>query len=99
MMLCEAQLGDSLIVTAPARGDRKGKKHPEGQREGKHSSYARGMVSLPELVDAGKELARPDLCGVKMPYGSVTIRDNESESTDFPYDEHVVYSELQVRLR
>lgn len=104
-MLCETQLGDSLVVDAGDEAQQSHRRPPEGHREGKHSTYARGTISLPEFVDAGKELGRPELCGIKMPYGSVTIRGNENDirhcddKTHPLYDEHVVYGESQVRLR
>lgn len=91
LLLCEAQLGDALqMLDANYSAD------VLVSDAGKHSTHGMGQMAPSKFADAGKLLGRDDLCGVKMPQGKVT---QTKTARTLMYDEHIVYSESQVRLR
>lgn len=63
----------------------------------KHSTHGLGRTAPESLGDAEKLLGRTDMHGVKIPQGN--IKDSKTATGALQYDEHIVYSESQLRLR
>lgn len=92
LLLCEAQLGDTLpLHHSNYSADEMAKACA------KHSVHGLGEMSPSGFGDAGSLLGRDDLQGVKMPQGK--IRNAGDSMRSLLYDEHIVYSESQVRFR